>query len=275
MCSVRGMVDGSARPGAHIALATLPNLRDLGGWATAEGGRVRTGVLYRSTALDKVEGEDADVLAGLGLRVVYDLRTEGERSAEPDRVPADVDYVVADVLEGIPGSPATALFELLSDPAAAHERFGDGKGVTLFEGGYRVFVSLPSALAAYSRLFTGLAHDPTRPVLFHCTTGKDRTGWASAALLMLLGVPDELVLRDYLLTNEQLRPALQPLFDRFEGLGGDPELFEPMLGVREEYLRAALDEMRGRFGTIEGYFDNGLGLDAGAQDVLREAFTER
>jgi len=73
-------------------------------------------------------------------------------------------------------------------------------------------------------------------------------------MLMLLGVPDEVVMQEYLLTNEQLLPESKPIFDRFEAMGGDPELLMPVYGVRKEYLEAAMDEMRKRFGTVEGYF---------------------
>lgn len=133
---------------------------------------------------------------------------------------------------------------------------------------------MPSALTGLRQLFSEFAQPDRRPALFHCTTGKDRTGWAAAALLMLLDVSDNDVMDDYLLTNDELLPELEPVFDRFEAAGGDPALLRPMLGVQEEYLAAALDEMRQRFGTIEGYFTNGLQLDAATQDALRAALDD-
>ncbi|HEY5532773.1 MAG TPA: tyrosine-protein phosphatase, partial [Candidatus Anoxymicrobiaceae bacterium] len=135
-------------------------------------------------------------------------------------------------------------------------------------------VTLPSALAGYKRLFSDLCLEEHCPALFHCTGGKDRTGWAAASMLTLLGVPDEVVMREYLLTNDQLLPASKPIFDRFESMGGDPELLMPVYGVRKEYLQAALDEMRQRFSTIEGYFTEGLGLDADLLRRLRATFIE-
>ena len=76
-----------------------------------------------------------------------------------------------------------------------------------------------------------------------------------------------------LLTSDLLVPALQPVFDRFEAAGGDPALLRPLLGVLPQYLEASLDEMRTRFGTIEDYFSDGLGLDREAQTALRATFT--
>jgi protein-tyrosine phosphatase len=266
------MTDKPNRP--DIAIASVPNLRDLGGWPTRGGGRVRSRVLYRSTELNKLQGEDEVVFARLGIRSIYDLRTEEERDQQPDRIPTGTEYVVCDVLKDSPNTAPAELLKVISDPKAAEEMLGGGKAVALFEIGYRQSVSLSSALAAYSRLFSDLSHEEHRPALFHCTTGKDRTGWAAACMLMLLGVSDEDVMREYLLTNDELLPALKPMFDGFEAAGGDPELLLPVFGVRKEYLQTALEEMRKNFGTIEGYFTEGLGLDADVIQALRDSFIE-
>jgi protein-tyrosine phosphatase len=261
--------------GEAIPIASVPNLRDLGSWPTKDGGRVRTGALYRSVDLNRLSDEDVEAFRELGIRTVFDLRTEAERTADPDRTLDGVDEVVLDILKDSTNAAPAHLKELLSDPTAAAEMLGVGKAVVLFERGYREIVALPSALAGYRRFFEDVVQEPRRPALFHCTTGKDRTGWAAAATLLLLGVPRELVVQEYLLTNTQLLPALQPLFDGFQTAGGDPDLLRPVLGVQTDYLDAALDEMRQRFGTIEGYFADGLGIDADAQAALRAALVER
>jgi protein-tyrosine phosphatase len=269
------MTDDALQPGASIRIASLPNLRDLGGWPTAGGGHVRRGLLYRSTDLGKLSDADMPAVAALGLRAVYDLRTEAERTAEPDRVPAGADHVVLDVLADVPGAGPAQLLAVLSDPAAAAAELGAGRGAAIMAQAYGEIIGLGSALRGYRRLFADLAQERNRPALFHCTTGKDRTGWASAAMLMLMGVSDDDVMTEYLLTNDQLLPALQPVFDRFASAGGDPELLRSVLGVEPGYLEAALDEMRGRYGTIAGYFTDGLGLDAEVQAALRDAFVDR
>ena len=144
----------------------------------------------------------------------------------------------------------------------------------LFDSAYREIIGLPSARAAYRTLFCDLAGGHQLPALVHCTTGKDRTGWAAAALLMLLGVSAEDVMAEYLLTNDLLLPALQPMFDQFRDAGGDPTVLVPVFGVDPAYLAAGLDEMASRFGSIEGYFSHGLGLDAPTLDALRATFLE-
>ena len=268
------MTDNIPDPGASIAVASLPNLRELGGWPAA-GGRVRRGLLYRSTELGKLTDADLEQVGRLGLRRVYDFRTEAERTAEPDRVPAGAEYVVVDVLADAPGAGPAQLLAVLGDPPKAAEMLSGGKAEAMFEHGYRQLVGLDSALAGYNRFFSDIAEEPNRPALYHCTTGKDRTGWASAALLMLLGVSEDDVLREYLLTNEQLVPALQPILDQFAANGGDPGILLPVIGVEQGYLAAALDEMHTRYGTIEGYFTDGLGLGPDVQAALRDALIEK
>ena len=260
-----------AVPGSLIPMASVANLRDLGGWPTTGGGRVRFGLLYRSTELSRLSGDDEAALARLGVRTVFDLRTGAERSASPDRVPPGATHLVADVLADSTDAAPAALAEVLTDPAAAQRLLGDGRAAELFARAYREIVSLPSALAAYRLLVTEIAREPRRPALFHCTTGKDRTGWAAASVLLLLGVSEEDVLRDYEYTNRDLLPALAPLMERFRSAGGDPELLRPVLDFDRAYLQAALDEMRTRFGSVEGYFADGLGVDAAVRDALRSA----
>jgi protein-tyrosine phosphatase len=142
----------------------------------------------------------------------------------------------------------------------------------MFVAAYRDFVTLLSAKAAYAQLFASLGQQDTLPALFHCTTGKDRTGWAAAALLLLLGVPQDVVMQDFLRRSEDLLPAYQEKSDAFVAAGGDPTIPPAILGVKAEYLAAALDEMEQLYGTIERYFAEGLGIDAAGQHVLRAIY---
>lgn len=261
--------------GAPLRIAGLPNLRDIGGWPIGGGDRVRRGMLYRSVQITQLDEDGAVAFAALGLRTVFDLRTEAERSAQPDVLPQGTAHVVADVLADAVGDfGAQALQDLATDPARLVPLLADGAGVRKLAESYRDIVGSVSGLAAYRRLYTDLADPLARPALIHCTTGKDRTGWGAAALLMLLGVSDDDVMRDYLLTNDELLPALAPIFERVAAAGADPELLRPVLGVRREYLETGLDEMTSRFGDVEGYFRSGLGLDEATVATLRDAFVE-
>ncbi|WP_345344782.1 tyrosine-protein phosphatase [Rhodococcus olei] len=260
-----------SRPvGSPIPVASVPNLRDAGGYRTADGSVVRSGRVYRSTDLGAVADADRQALDALGVATVFDLRTLAEREIRPDRLPAGATEVALDVLADRDPSAAPAMLQkLLVDPVLAEQMLGGSEASEHLLSSYREFVALPSAVTAYRALYADLAHREDTPVLIHCTTGKDRTGWAVAALLLLLGVAEEHVFEEYLLTNEQLLPALTPVFDTFREAGGNPDILLPLLGVRREYLEAAVDEMQTRFGDIEGYFVRGLGLGTGDIDAIR------
>ncbi|KOV26957.1 hypothetical protein ADK60_20355 [Streptomyces sp. XY431] len=228
-----------------LHLASAPNFRDAGGYRTADGQWVRTGVVYRSGDLSRLTDQDLAKLRRLGIRTVFDLRTPGEQMTAPDRVPAGATVVNANVL----GVADTGAFNVTS-PQAAVQAMVDAE---------RTMVSADSARTAYHSVLNALVERNDENVLFHCTAGKDRTGWASAALLTALGVPRETVEADYLASNTyraaeiaatlaQLPPAYQAIY-------------KPLLDVRSEYLAAGFDEVQRKFGSFDAYLKSGLGLD--------------
>ena len=264
-----GSAAGQPRPGANLGIAAIPNLRDVGGYCTAGGDVVRTGLLYRSDQPDAVSAEEMARLAALRLTNVYDLRTAAERGAHPDRLPSRTRLTVLDVLADADQSGPAQLERLLRTTADANRHLGGGRAEALFLEAYRAFVALPSARAAYRQLFTAVAEPQNLPALFHCTTGKDRTGWAAAALLTFLGVQRDEVMQDYLRSNDHILPAYRREIDAFVAAGGDPAIPRAILGVRRDYLDAGFDEVARRHGSVEAYFADGLGLDAPTRAALR------
>jgi protein-tyrosine phosphatase len=248
------------------------NLRDLGGYQTSDGRTVRRGLVYRSDVFHPMRKEDIAKLARIGLRQDYDLRTVAEIKAQPDQVPAGVHYVSLNVLADAQAAAPAQLEAMLHNPKKASVSLGGGKLEAHFAEGYREFVSLPSARQAYRDLFLALADTSKLPAVFHCTTGKDRTGWAAAALLMLLGVPQDAVMADYLRSNTYLLPYYGKVIDGFVAGGGDRAIPVAILGVKREYLEASLAEMQKSYGTIERYFSEGLGIDAAGQAGLRAVY---
>ncbi|MDN5985758.1 MAG: tyrosine-protein phosphatase, partial [Propionibacterium sp.] len=108
-------------PGAHIELESLPNLRDIGGYPITGGGRVRTGVLYRSAALSRLSPADADALQRRDTRTIFDFRTEVERTAQPDVVPDGMHVVLADVLADAASAAPDEMLEAIKDPLRASQ----------------------------------------------------------------------------------------------------------------------------------------------------------
>jgi protein-tyrosine phosphatase len=230
--------------------------------------------LYRSGALDLLDDEDASNLARLGIKTIFDLRSDIEKQARPDRILSGVEYVGLDMISGPAQHTPGRIMNSLQDPSAAHAAFGDGRGVAMFLSHYREFVALPSARRALARVFTDIADERHLPALVHCMGGKDRTGWTAASLQLLLGVPDDAVMAHFLASNEQLQKSFNGFVADFVARGGDAEVIAEFLWSRPEYLEASLDEMRTSFGTIEGYFSEGLGLGAETIAALRARFIE-
>lgn len=255
-----------ASHGRSLGVDSAPNLRDVGGYKTGDGRVVRTGLLYRSSQLSRIPPGDRKAIAALGLKSTFDLRTAEERKALPDELPPGVNAVALDVLADSDQSAPAQLRKVLGDPKGGTVAAVDA----LFAKAYREFVSLPGSRKAYGRLFTDLAREGALPAVVHCTTGKDRTGWAVAALLALLGVPEDEVVADFLQSNEYVLPAYRKAIDGFAEAGGDPVVARAILGVRAGYLEAAFGEMKERYGTVERYFSEGLGVDAAGHKALRD-----
>ncbi|MFT4200244.1 tyrosine-protein phosphatase [Gordonia sp. (in: high G+C Gram-positive bacteria)] len=262
--------------GAPSPFPSLANFRDLGHWVGVDGKAVRPGTLYRANDFVGITDEDRAGLAGLGLKTLVDLRTETERSGAPDPAFPGTTEVVLDVLAGTTTMAMPAnLGKVLADPEVVNrmsEELSIERAHAMMSATYREFITLESANRAFGTFFRELVAGDLTPVLFHCTTGKDRTGWTAATFLTLMGVDRDDVYRDYLLTNERLLPALQPVFDRFAAAGGDPALLRPLLGVESLYLDAAFDEVTTSYGSLERYVDEALGIDGAAQEALREKF---
>ncbi|MEU9303524.1 tyrosine-protein phosphatase [Streptomyces sp. NPDC048269] len=252
---------------------TVANLRDLGGTPLSGGRTVRPGLVLRSGQLDRLDLDADPAVAALGLRTVIDFRTEIERTAHPDRVPADARLLVGDVLADKMNSgrmPAAAqLKDLLSDPVVAEEHLGGGKAQALFGDIYRSFVHSASAQAAYRMLLTEAADPGAGPLLFHCTAGKDRTGWGATVILSLLGADDATLTAEYLSVNPAVKQAFAPMIEGFTAAGGDPDIALALIGVFPSYLEAALDEVETRYGSVEKYVREGLGVSDETVEALR------
>ncbi|WP_051217921.1 tyrosine-protein phosphatase [Nocardioides insulae] len=242
-----------------LGLESAPNLRDAGGYRTTDGRWVKYGAVYRSPALALTD-EDAATVGGLGISDDYDLRTTDEAATEPDVQIPGMAYHHLDVLGSL-GNPGTGGSQL-PDIATAQE------ARTYMAQAELAMVDSESAKSAYHDLFTGLANAEGAG-LYHCTAGKDRTGWANAVLLTLLGVDEATVTEDYLLSNTYFfeSPAIQAQLAAMPA--AQREIYEPFMRVEEEYLRSGLDRVAEEYGSMEAYAVDGLGLSPRTLAKLR------
>ena len=275
----------AADPRVLIASA---NLRDLGGLATIDGQRVRTGRLFRSGHLSELHGPEAAILGGLGLRTIIDLRRPSEVADFPtpdldgvDRLwmsvsPEDSEFAVAaNLLFGEqPERVDTA--EDSGFAVATNLLFGNQPEqvdiATMLEGYFRNTVT--NRLDGYRPVFEAATDPDRQPLLFHCMGGKDRTGFVAGVLLRLLGVGQEEVMADYLLTNEILGDRMARRADQArqriaQQSGVEPDQVDErhlegvraMLYTRPSFLQASFDAVTDKFGTWETFRRDGLGID--------------
>ncbi|MFG2841595.1 tyrosine-protein phosphatase [Kitasatospora sp. NPDC048296] len=261
--------DAAVLVGRSLGLRGAVNARDLGGYRTADGRSVRGGVALRSDGLNHVTAEDLGPLGALGLRRVVDLRSAEEiREAGPDRLPDRVDLHHLPLLATDFDIHLT-LRSALSDRSARKQRalLGGGRAAAMMTGLYRWFVTDAQARERFADLLRLLAAPDGVPLLFHCSAGKDRTGWAAALVLTALGVDRETVLADYLLTNERSAPVVTRVLDDFgsHGLMREPELLLPVFRADRAYLDAAFTEVEAGWSGFDAFWREGLGLD---EDVL-------
>nr|WP_314076044.1 tyrosine-protein phosphatase [uncultured Roseococcus sp.] len=262
-------------PGESLGLASVPNLREFGGYVAKDGTVFRHGLLFRANQLNPVAPADMARLTELGLRVSFDLRTAKEREAAPDMLAPGMRGEWLDVMAGADSGDSAQMEVLVANMGGGSAGMSPARIQALYVDTYRDFVRLDSARAAFRTLYTALAQAENRPAVFHCTTGKDRTGWAAAALLSLLGMPLETVYQDYLRSNDYILPFFAGRIAQFTAAGGDAALPRAMLEVRSEYLAASFAEVTQRYGSIERYFSRGLGINAAGQTALRQAFLEQ
>lgn len=258
----------------HIPLVGQPNFRDLGGYASADGRRIKWGVVYRSGELSQLSDDDVSRLGQLGIRTVVDLRSPEEVTARGEgRLP--------------PGA------QVLPTPITSSDMFA--KLIPMFLKGD--FSKVPPDLLdqvnrALVREFTGqyanllrvLSDPANRPLVFHCTQGKDRAGFGAAMVLSALGVPWATVLEDYLLSNHFRKEENDKMLDMIRGFAssqgeGDGEdiafsRVEGLLYVKEQSLMAAHAEIIERHGDVEAFLTNGLGCSAEGLMQLRNELLE-
>jgi protein-tyrosine phosphatase len=253
-----------------LGLVGAPNARDLGGLVSADGRTVRSGLIFRAPALGRLTDADVAALRRLGLTDLLDLRHGSEiEIAPPDRLPAGPQVAHIPIFD-----PAHPVFTYVS--AVLLGRDLDRHAQLAIEGTpaamlaiYRWFVTAPLARAAFGTAMRRIAA-ASGPLLFHCSAGKDRTGWLSAVLLTALGVDRATVMADYMLTNEVTAGDMEKVLDALNARRGVPaEVMRPLLDVTPDYLDAAFTQVEAEYGTLDAYLRDGLGLHGDELAALR------
>lgn len=243
-----------------VPLAGVLNTRDLGGLQTEDGRTVRTGQLIRSGEIDEISPASMDQLDKMGVSVIVDLRTTSEATAHPAQWP-----------EG--QGPTRHNFPVMEnesqmiDDMRASIKTGTAKAEetdALFAGAFGYIAT--DYTDEYRDLFEVLLRQPEgEAVLYHCSGGKDRTGVATALVLSALGVATEDIKSDFMMSNtlkdaDNKAEQIAKEVNATHGTQMTAAAVWPTLGVRESYLDEFYNSVAERYGSVDGYLRQGLGL---------------
>lgn len=254
---------------SELKINGLLNFRDLGGLKTTTGQVVKKGKLFRSEQLAGLDEEAILQLNALGLRQVWDFRSPHEMRRHPDPFLSDALMQHGDVLAGSEQQSALHLEQLLENPALLERHLGQGQAEIMMMELYRDMVRNASSQSVMAAWLKSLADPDLSPALFHCTAGKDRTGWAAVLLLTILGVPHERILRDYLSSHEPVLQKFQPMIARGVTNGANESILNAIFGAQTAYLKAALHEVKKQSATLPRYIELVLGVTQVEQEQIR------
>ena len=235
----------------------IHNFRDFGGYETKDGKVIKEGLLYRSGGLHKATDADLDELAALGIKTICDLRSEQERIKEPNRIP-DVN--------------AVTFFNISMRPIVDyHSRslkrlgslmFGRERRIDYIAESYKAYRDYATGYLPQLRaLFKRISNPENLPLLVHCSAGKDRTGVVSSLIQQMLGVPAEVTMDDYLITNQNMdiyNAEIMRQLSKLAYFGVPWKMYVPLFDARRDYLNAAFAQVKEEFGALENWMRNGV-----------------
>jgi protein-tyrosine phosphatase len=271
--------DGGA--GLWVGERVLPlqggrNFRDLGGYRTADGSAVKWGQLYRSGVMNGLTDADNAYLRGLGITQICDFRSSEERADEPTRYEAlgTVAYNAIDYTD----ATSSQLRDVFTSPDLSGTKVRDAM-IGLYGGMTERFE--PQYKDMFARLVAGKA-----PLAFNCSAGKDRTGIAAALVLSALGVPRATILEDYALSDKVVdyEAAYQAQGNAPAAKEDGPYAFlaklpadvrAPLLKSDPAYLEAAFKQIETKYGSVDAYLEQRLGVGAAEMTAMRAQYLEK
>ena len=256
----------------RIDLQRLDNTRDLGGMKTEDGRIIRSNLFVRSGHLYYASLSDLTWLsAHVGL--VIDFRTKQERTEKPDPVIPGVETVHLPIFDSL--AAGVSRDEKSDEKAFAMVAQDPARAKAYMIGTYRGFVISDFSVSQYKQFVHFLLDSREKAVLWHCTAGKDRAGFASVIVQELLGVKRVDIMSDYLATNKYLEAEVHQLYEMVgQQMGGLNERTEKALnylfGAHREYLEAVYEAVEESYGGFDGFIRDGLRISEAEREVLRE-----
>jgi len=248
----------------RIPMDNCPNLRHLGGYQSRTGGKIKDHTLFRSGTLAELTDQDLQRLEALNLAVIVDFRRKSEIANNPNRLP-----------EGL----LNCQRQLNISPGSLVEAFAHQSAEHMYSHMQQINQSLAlEQRSAYSAFFDELLNLNGGGLLFHCTAGKDRTGFAAALIMMALEIPRQTILEDYLLTGQYFvaEEQAKTFMSRLQDYSVDHQITEaellPVLSTKREYLESAFATIDAHFDSEQAYLEATFGLDRHKQQALQDKF---
>jgi protein-tyrosine phosphatase len=246
----------------HQPFRGVVNFRDLGGYEAADGRRLKWGQVFRSGHLARVAEEDKRLIKRMGIKVICDFRTPGEMEAQPDWLPED-------------GSTTYLHYPIVHgefDPVAAMESLQKGDASWLTEDFMikRYIQKIDEFPKLWGEILKMLADPDNRPMVFHCTAGKDRAGACAALILLALGVPEDTVIYDHGLSNVYIADALEKINQRIREMGVDPEKVAPYFTAPRNAIVAFVDHIHKSYGSASNYLRKKAGVSIKTLNLLKK-----
>jgi protein-tyrosine phosphatase len=245
----------SDSPLRHLALQGASNFRDLGGYATTDGRTTRWRHIFRSNHLGQLTAADVEIVRALGVRSAFDFRGVEERAA-------GVCVVNEIAVHSLPIEP-TVVAALRAE--LARGALTAPVALETMRESYRNYVRHNTQ--SFRALFGHLLEDRA-PLVIHCTAGKDRTGFASALILHALGVADDVIAEDYLLTNQHYKRDASHASDL------PADVLDAIGNVEASYLAAAFEAVGRDYGDLETYLRDGLKIGRPEREALQESYLQ-
>lgn len=267
---IPAMLPGDERAAMReLPLEGARNFRDLGGYPAANNRVTRWGVLYRSAKLSDLSADDQAYLQRLQLQSIVDFRSALETADEPDKLgPVLQQHYLA-----LPIAVSEADTKRLMEKIEAGSLTAQESKQFLVSAN-RHFVDEYSA--QYSNWLHSLLDENNTPMVFHCSEGKDRTGFGAAILLLAVGVDRSDVMRDYLASNQYLLASVDKRMTMMKWMSLfqlDTDAIRPVFLVERQYLESAFARIDERYGSFENYLRTGLDIDPQEQQRLVQLFT--
>lgn len=235
------------------------NFRDLGGFKTSEGKMVKWDKFYRSDSLAFLTDNDIKYLETLNLKKILDYRSPQEAEYEKDKLIPNSEYI------NISAMPMDDSFNgnfdmnyLLKNGTSMLKNLGNP--LDFLTEGYK---SMAFDNKAFKELITIMQENDLRPFVQHCKSGKDRTGIGSALVLLLLGVPMDVVKIDYLSSNLYRKNYNDSILEKYKNYLDTDEkvaLFKMIMEVKENYFDATFNTIFSKYSTLEEYFEKEYNL---------------